>query len=64
VSVKVISTYTIWCDDSKCRMFVRGMASRAAVRRDAAGRGWTVNVDKVTRTGGRDYCPEHKPQER
>jgi hypothetical protein len=60
VSVTVLSTYTIRCNGPRCTMFIRGMSSRAEVRRSAAKRGWQVNVDKVTRTGGRDYCPDHK----
>lgn len=63
MSVRVVSTYTLWCDEPKCRMFIRGNSSRAAVRRSATKRGWLVNVDKVTRTGGKDFCPDHKPAE-
>lgn len=62
MSVAVASTYTLWCDEPRCRMFIRGTASRAEVRRSAKKRGWQVNVDKLTRAGGRDYCPDHKPE--
>jgi hypothetical protein len=61
VSIAVHSTYTLWCDQPLCTMFIRGTTSRAEVRRSAAKRGWQVNVDKVTRTGGKDFCPDHKP---
>ena len=59
MSVRVFSTYTVSCDGPGCSCFIRGTESRAAARRSARKRGWVINVDKMTRTGGNDYCEAH-----
>jgi hypothetical protein len=63
MSSTVHSTYTIWCDGPDCRQRRTSVQSRAVARRMAAREGWTVNVDKLSRSGGKDYCPDHKPEE-
>jgi hypothetical protein len=43
-------------------MFIRGTTSRAEVRRSGQRRGWQVNVDKLSRNAGLDFCPDHKTE--
>lgn len=62
MSTTVRSTYTVWCDGPGCEDRQRSTVSRAVARRIAQREGWTVNVDKTSRTTGKDYCPVHKPE--
>lgn len=62
MTATVRSQFTVRCDAPRCEAWVFSALSRAAARRQAQRQGWTVNVNKTSRTTGDDFCPDHKPE--